>query len=97
MELHDVDHGIAFLSNLPEKKHPAAKRFYYAALCGFDQLVEHLFSEYPQHANDIGSNYGSALHVASDAGHVHIVQSLLNHGVDMEVRGLWNRTPLQFA
>jgi len=96
VQLHNVDHDI-FLGDMVNKKHPRAERFYYAALCGFHELVEYLSLKYPEYVNAIGGSYGTALHVASDAGHVHVVRSLLQCGVDVDVRGLWNRTPLQFA
>jgi ankyrin repeat protein len=96
VKLHDVDH-IIFCSNTLDKRSPEAKRFYYAALCGLPQLVKYLIRKYPQYASDVGGNYGSALHVASDAGHLRVVQLLLKHGVGVDVRGMWDQTPLQFA
>ena len=95
VNLNDIDHVI-FCSNALDKR-PEAKRFYYAALCGLHRLVKSLIYKYPQHASDVGGNYGSALHVASDAGHVKIVRLLLKHGVDVDIRGMWDQTPLQFA
>jgi ankyrin repeat protein len=96
IKLHDIDHLI-FCSNTLDKKRPEAKRFYYAALCGLHHLVKNLIRKYPQYAGDVGGNYGSALHVASDAGHLKIVRLLLQHGVSVDVRGMWDQTPLQFA
>ena len=76
---------------------PGARPLYYAALCGFHELMEHLTFKYPQGANASGGNYGTALHSASYGGHLQIVRSLLRHGVDVDVRDHFNRTPLSCA
>ena len=76
---------------------PGARPLYYAALCGFHELMEHLTLKYPQGANARGGNYGTALHSASYGGHLQIVRSLLRHGVDVDVRDCFNRTPLSCA
>ena len=47
-----------------------AKPLYYAAFCGFHDLVEHLASKYPQYTNAIHGKAGTVLHSASHAGHV---------------------------
>ena len=96
VRVHDIDH-IIFCSNALDKKRPEAKRLYYAALCGLHQLVKFLIRVYPQYASEVGGNYGSALHVASDAGRLQVVRLLLEHGVSVDVRGMWDQTPLQFA
>ena len=76
---------------------PGARPLYYAALCGFQELMEHLTLKYPQGPNARGGNYGTALHSASYGGHLQIVRSLLKHGVDVDVRDSLNRTPLSCA
>jgi hypothetical protein len=95
VKLHDVDRRIYF-QNMPEPV-PGARPLYYAALCGFHELVEHLTLKYPQYASARGGRCGTALHSASFAGHLRIVQSLLRHGVGVDVRDDANRTPLLFA
>ncbi|KAH8986041.1 ankyrin repeat protein, partial [Lactarius hatsudake] len=40
---------------------------------------------------------GMAIHAASLRGHVQIVRSLLQCGADVDVRGIWNWTPLHLA
>jgi ankyrin repeat protein len=94
VQSHDVDprtfHGIRD----PE---PGARALYYAALCGFHELVEHLTSKYPQYTSAPGGRLGTALHSASFAGHLQIVRLLLRLGVGVDVRGDRNCTPLRFA
>ncbi|KAH9044037.1 hypothetical protein EDB83DRAFT_2227789, partial [Lactarius deliciosus] len=76
---------------------PMATPLYYAALCGFSGLVEHLLIKYPEHVNALGGGRGAALHAASARNHVEVAQVLLKHGGDMDVRGAYERSPLQFA
>ncbi|KAH9175534.1 hypothetical protein EDB89DRAFT_319654 [Lactarius sanguifluus] len=76
---------------------PRAAPLYYAALCGFHQIVEHLALKYPQYTNAICGRTGTALHSASVEGHVEVVRSLLKYGADVDARGLLGQSPLQFA
>ncbi len=95
VQLHNVDHGT-LRSNAPNPE-PGARPLYYAALCGFHELVEHLTLEYPQCASATGGSLGTALHSASCEGHLQIVRSLLRHGVGVDVRDYMSDTPLQWA
>ncbi|KAI9451144.1 hypothetical protein BJY52DRAFT_129302 [Lactarius psammicola] len=83
----------------PDNMLPRAAPLYYAAFCGFHEIVEQLALKYPQYANAISGNAGTALHAASYAGQVQVVRSLLKLkcGVDVNARGFWNQSPLQFA
>ena len=76
---------------------PEAAPLYYAALCGFPEMVEQLSLKYPQYVNAIGGNAGTALHSASYHGHVEAVRSLIKCGLDVNARGRWGQSPLQFA
>ena len=87
----------AWTSDPSLKIQPGAAPLYSAAFCGFHEMVEHLALKYPQYANAIGGDAGTALHSASDAGHVEVVRSLLKCGVDVDARGRWGQSPLQFA
>ena len=77
-------------------QHEAAP-MYWAAFCGFHDVVEKLIREHPEHLYVTGGSYGTALHAASAKGHLKVVQSLLRHGADVNSPGLWGRTPLLFA
>ncbi|KAH9073520.1 ankyrin repeat-containing domain protein [Lactarius deliciosus] len=96
VKLYDVDHR-RWSPSLHSRIQPGAAPLYYAAFCGFREVVEHLALKYPQYANAICGNAGTALHAASDAGHVQVVRSLLKCGVDVDPRGIWNQSPLQLA
>jgi ankyrin repeat protein len=78
-------------------RQPGATPLYYAARCGFHELVEHLVLKYPQYANAIGGEAGTALHAASCEGHIAVVRSLLKCGVDVDARGRWNQSPLSLV
>ncbi|KAN0140109.1 Ankyrin repeat-containing domain protein [Lactarius tabidus] len=94
IQLHNIDPYHFDQGTHPE---PGAGPLYYAALCGFHELVEPLVLKYPQCASARGGGRGTALHSASSEGHLQIVRSLLRRGVDVDVRGYTNRTPLSFA
>ena len=97
-KLYNVDplHGDWF-PDAQLKIQPGAAPLYSAALCGFLEMVEHLVFKYPQYANAIGGDGGTALHAASRRGRIEVVRSLLKHGVDVDARGRWGQSPLQFA
>ena len=94
VQLHDVDD--TYVPNVPSQV-PGARPLYYAAFCGFHELVEHLIFKYPQYASAQGGRFGTALHSASIVGHIQIVRSLLRHGVGVDVRCHWNYTSLHRA
>ncbi|KAH9060131.1 hypothetical protein EDB87DRAFT_1617075, partial [Lactarius vividus] len=96
LKLHDVDRGFV-PDEFQNKRQPRAAPLYYAALCGFNELVTVLATETPQYAGAIGGGSGTALHAASLQGHVQVIQSLLQYGVDVNIWGRWDQTPLHFA
>ena len=99
IRLHDKDtrpshkfplYHFAVLSS----KRLAAAPLYYAALCGFHDLAEHLTVNYPEQVNAIGGYYVSPLGAALRAEHLKIAQLLYQHGADVDVRGYGKRTLL---
>ena len=88
VQLHDIDTKRRHrFPNMPDSE-PGARPLYYAALCGFLELVEHLTLKYPQCASARGGLCGTALHSASFEGHLQVVRSLLNRlGVDVWADG----------
>ena len=70
---------------------------YYAAFCGFSNIVEKLLREHPELVSARGGTYGSGLHAASSRNHVNVGQLLLKHGADVNALGQWERTPLHVA
>ena len=79
-----------------DAQHEAAP-LYYAAFCGFRDVVEKLSREHPEHVNTRGGHHVTALHAASRMNHLKIVQSLLRHGAEVNAQGPRGRTPLVFA
>ena len=80
-----------------DDKLPKEAPVYYAALCGFSDVVEKLLREHPEHINANGGSRGTAFHAASRRNHVNVGQSLLKHGVDVNVRCPLGHTPLRTA
>ena len=60
---------------------------YYAALCGFHDLAEHLIFKHPQQVYTTGGYFMSPLGAALRGGHLKIAQILYERGADVEVQG----------
>ena len=67
---------------------------YYAALCGFYNLVEHLIKKNPGHANTLRGRHDYPLVAALYKGHIQVANLLLQHGAYINGRGTYGRTPL---
>jgi ankyrin repeat protein len=96
VKLSDIYHH-RWAPPIETKIQQEAAPLYYAAYCGFHELIEHLASKYPQYTNAISGNAGTALHSASYTGHVRVVRSLLKCGAEVDSRGVWNQSPLIIA
>ena len=96
VKLYNIDRRIGS-SGLKSKVRPEAAPLYHAAFCGFHEIVEHLALKHPEYANAISGRAGTALHSASDAGHIEVVRSLLKCGVDVDARGVAGTSPLHRA
>jgi len=101
LKLHDVDLPPSpvstFFTFYPHNKSDAAP-LYYAALCGFYDLAEHLICKYPQQVDVHGGYYVTPLVAALAGEHFGIAELLLRHGAGtVDVRGNGNRTPLHSA
>ena len=98
VQIHDIDDdvwGLADGQTRPERLDAAP--MYYAALCGFHEVVEKLIRGHPDHLNLRGGSCGTALHAAARRNHVKVGQSLLEHGAQVQALGQWERTPLHVA
>jgi Ankyrin repeats (3 copies) len=99
-ELHDIDieprPGSVFFhfalggrrTNIP---------LYYAALCGFANLVEQLIVKHPQHVNAIGGFYRTPAVAALAGRHFELAQVLHRNKSSVEPRGNDENTPLHSA
>ena len=74
-----------------------ATPLYYAALCGFRDLVEHLVVKYPQHVNTRGGFYVTPLFAALSRRHFQTAEFFRHNGADVNVRGNYGETPLPSA
>jgi hypothetical protein len=74
-----------------------ASPLYYAALCGFQDLVENLIVKYPQHVNASGGWYVTPLVAALAGKHFQTAELLRLNGADPNVQCLFGNTPLHSA
>jgi ankyrin repeat protein len=75
----------------------AATPLYYAALCGFHGLVEHLIAKYPQDVNANGGYYISPLIAALAGEHFQTADLLRHNGANPHVQGMDKTIPLHSA
>jgi hypothetical protein len=86
----------AFYRFAPYSKSPAGP-LYYAALCGFYDLVEHLIVKHPLDVNADGGYYVRPLVAALAGEHFQTADLLRHNGADLDVRGREGRNPLHGA
>ena len=100
LTLCDIDKNpksdTTFYAFAPNTKSPAAP-LYYAALCGFHDLVEHLITEHPRDVNDDGGYYVRPLVAALAGEHFQTADLLRHSGADLDIRGQYGRNPLHAA
>ena len=100
--LYDIDtvpapggSGVFYMFSSSRKS--AAAPLYYAALCGFNELVEHLIIKYPQDVNADGGYCVRPLVAALAGMHFQTADLLRHHGADPHLRDDEMRTPLHSA
>ena len=71
-----------------------AAPLYYAALCGFYTLAEHLVKKNPGHVNTLGGRHDYPLVAALCNGHIQVANLLVQHGANLDGQGKNGRTPL---
>jgi hypothetical protein len=99
LKLHDFDAGFTigppfYIFATRVKR---ASPLYYAALCGFQDLVQNLIVKYPQHVNASGGWYVRPLVVALAGKHFQTAELLRLSGADPDVQGYEGNTPLHSA
>jgi ankyrin repeat protein len=98
--LYDIDiippSGSAFFS-FESSKSGAITPLYYAALCGFANLVERLIAKHPQHVNAIGGFYKTPAVAALAGRHFQLAEVLHRNKSSVEPRNYLESTPLHFA
>jgi ankyrin repeat protein len=79
----------------PER--PQAAPLYYAVLCGFRGLIEHLIATFPRDVDARGGYYESPLVVALKKEDIDTALSLLQRGADVNARDKHGMSPLHRA
>ena len=103
LQLHDIDtdpseSGSTFQMFASEHwQKSRATPLYYAALCGFQELVEHLTVNYPEHVDATGGYFVVPLIAALNGGHTKTAKFLHDNGAHPNVTGYRGRTPLHAA
>ena len=80
--LYDVDHHWIEPMSTIHPTWPEAVPLYYAALCGFRGLAEHLIASNFWDVNSRGGFHTTPLHAASVRGHFEVASLLLENGAD---------------
>jgi hypothetical protein len=88
--IHDVDSGrhrtIDRLEEHPPP--PRATPLYYAALCGFSELVNHLLVTHPEDVNTKCGYLVTPLHAAYRCGQLECMRLLLQYGADVDTHNV---------
>jgi ankyrin repeat protein len=96
VRVHDIDKPLERYSS-SSMQQPGGLPLYYAAFCGFRDMVERLIGIYPQDINARGGSHVTPLHAALYQGHLEVALFLLEHDADMNARGYQDSTPLHLA
>ena len=101
LKLHDIDtplpeespfYAISFIS-----REPPTGPIYYAALCGFRDLAEHLIVKHPQGMNAGGGYYVTPCVAALAGRHFELAHLLSCNGSSVNTRGNFENSPLHAA
>ena len=98
LKLHDIDALPPFESpfyaiSCGYRESPAGP-IYYAALCGFRNLAEHLIAKNPQGVGAIGGYYVTPCVAALAGRHFQLAHLLHCNGSSVNTRGIYKNSPL---
>ena len=93
----DIDRPDSVFFQFTGSKSGAITPLYYAALCGFKDLVEQSIVKYPQHVNAIGGYYRTPALAALAGRHFEVAQVLHRNGSSIHLRGRDVFSPLLSA
>jgi hypothetical protein len=100
LKLHDIDKNSpsdsTFYQFTPWSKSDATP-LYYAALCGFQDLVEHLTVKDPKQVDVTGGYYLTPLVAALASRHFRTANFFYDNGAHPDARGYDDTTPLRSA
>ena len=100
LQSHDIDSRPGYDTSLgifTQESKSSSTPLYCAALCGFQDLVEHLVIKYPQYVNAGSGWYVTPLVAALARGHSQIAKYLYDNGAHLNILGDFQRTPLHSA
>ena len=80
--LYDIDRYWTEHMGTTHPTEPEAGPLYYASLCGFAGLTEHLIAAHSRDVNCKGGVHTTALHAASVKGHLKVASLLIRDGAD---------------
>src|SRR6266849_3651917 len=92
--LYDIDRYWTEQMPTTHPTQPEARPIYYASLCGFVGLAEHLIAAHSRDVNSKGGSHTTPLHAASVKGHSKVASLLLGNGADPDSRDHLGRVPL---
>ena len=97
--IYDVDKKTRYPYFIfpPYERRPYLNPLYYAALCGFRDITDHLANTHPKDVNTRSGHLVTPLHAALDMGHLSTAMLLLRRGADIKSRDLAGRTPLHIV
>ena len=95
--IYDVDYPFRQHMFEDRPPRPEASALYYASLCGFHNLVEHLIGNYRRDINARGGRHGSAVNAALLKRNMEIALLLLGQGADVNIMNADGFTPLYLA
>ena len=95
LRINDIDEGWYSFSPVPREG--TGSPLYYAAFCGFYDLVEILIKRHPEQVNARGGRIVSPLPAALSKRHFHVANLLYTHGAFVDVQGQYKYTPLHVA
>ncbi|KAI0284494.1 hypothetical protein BC826DRAFT_156598 [Russula brevipes] len=91
IRLHDIDtkpdEGSTLYYFIPAWRSDAGP-VYYAALCGFHDVVEHLIAKYPRHVNATGGWFMTPIVAALAGRHFQVAQLLHRNGSSADPRAI---------
>ena len=102
-QLHDIDarpsdsSAFYWFDPFDNQKSDTNTPLYYAALCGFQNLVEQLIVKYPQHVNAIGGRYKTPAVAALVGRHFQLAKVLHRNGSSVDQQGNAGSSPLHSA
>ena len=82
--IYDIDHPFKQHMFEAQPTQPEAVPLYYAALCGFRDLIKRLIATHPDDVNAIGGYHGTSVNAALMKGNAEIALLLLEHGCGCE-------------